>query len=48
MTTFESISFDFNMEMKTLITLKMPLIILSTNLDLLLVLVPVKYFGNVS
>ena len=48
MKTFESSSFDFNMKMKTLIILKMPFLILSTILNLRLVLVSVNYFGNLS
>ena len=44
---FES-SFDFNMNMKILIILKMPFLVLSTILDLMLVLVSVNYFGILS
>ena len=46
MTTFES-SFDFDMNIKIPIVLKMPLLILST-IDLMLALVSVNYFGNLS
>ena len=45
MTTSESSSFDFNLKMKILITLKMPFLILSTILDLM---ISVNYFGNLS
>ena len=41
-------SFDFNMEMKILIILKMPFLIPSDIFDLMLVLVLVNYFGNLS
>ena len=44
MTTFES-RFDFNMNMKIL---KMLFLVLSTVLDLMLVLVSVNYFGILS
>ena len=44
---FES-SFDFNTNMRILIILKMPFLIRSTILDLMLVLVSVSYFGNLS
>ena len=46
MATFDSNSFDFNMKMNILITLKMPFLILSTILDLMLVLFLVNYFGK--
>ena len=48
MTIFESGAFDFNMKIKSLIILKMPFLIYSTVLDLMLVLVSVNYFGNLS
>ena len=48
MTTFQSSSFDFNMKMKICIILKIPFLVLSTILDLTLVLVAVNYFGNLS
>ena len=47
MTTFES-SFDFNMNIKILIILKIPFLVLSTILDFMLVLVSVNYFGILS
>ena len=40
--------FDFNMNMNILIILKMPFLIRSTILDLMLVLVSVNYFGNLT
>ena len=46
--TFESSSFDFDMKMNILIISKMSLPIFSTILDLMLVLVSVNYFGNLS
>ena len=48
MTNFESSSFDYNMKMKILIILKMPFLFLSTILDMMLGLVSVNYFGNLS
>ena len=48
MTTFESSSFDFNMKMKFLLIFKMPFLILPTILDLMMVLVSVTYFRNLS
>ena len=47
MTNAES-SFDFNMKMNILIILKMPFLILSAILDMMLVLVSLNYFGNLS
>ena len=47
MTTFES-SFDFNMNMKIVIILKMSFLFLPTILDLMLVLVSENYFDNLS
>ena len=48
MTTFESDSSNCNIEMKILIILKIPFLILSNILDFILVLVLVNYFGNIS
>ena len=45
--TFES-NFDFTVNMKILIILKMPFLIILTNLDLMLILISVNYFGNLS
>ena len=46
MKTFESISFDFNITIKFLIILKIPFLILSAILDLMLVLVSGNYLDN--
>ena len=48
MTTFESSSVDFKMKMKILIILKVPFLILSAIVDLMLVIVSVNYFGKLS
>ena len=48
MTAFESTNFDFNMKMKILVILKMQFLSLSTILDLMLFILLVNYFGNLS